>query len=542
MNATWTDRVVLTTFHSTVFIIGLPGNTLVIIAFCLSKDFRSKPSNSCLLLLTIGDLLTTMLAPPYYATGLVTESFDKSRPILYLNICKVTIFSLSATGIVRIFAFTVMSVERFIAIAYPYFYAKHCSRRKIVMVAILIWVHAILSTLPAVLVSGWIEYSATNEALCQFTTNSDSIVYTAPLGILNFAVPTVTVIVMNIRVFWTARRQLRRIIDVKKSVCKRCGDEATAAQLCTETRRKSFANVKLFNKRKLNKVSILQPNASEVTSPQDNTRVESLLNIPDPFVVRSPRSQSSRVKKKLSRNGSLNGGMKLENISEIMSDLSPERRHQRHDDENVKKGISTTKIVTVVLHDSQLSSNIVRKTGRDPDFKNHTANRPRSYSEPIHTEDTSSRSGAQLVKFNGSVFENEPDPAMIISEVRNPIENGENSNSSVSHMRRRRFLSSKSLPSEKCKHTVSRRNAREIKILLSTLFLAFAFTLTWAPYVLTRLIITVWADTNSLRLQMFASASTVINCGLNPVIILLTRKEVRKILTRKLLRRQNSES
>ena len=496
-----------------------------------------------------------MLAPPYYTTGLVTERFDKSRPMLYLNICKVTIFSLSATGIVRIFAFTVMSVERFIAIAYPYFYAQHCSRRKIAIIAVIIWVHAILSTLPAVLVNGWIEYHATNEAVCQFTTSSDSIIYTAPLGIFNFAVPTVTVIVMNIRVFWTARRQLRRIIDVKESVCKLCDDQATAAELGTDARRKSsFATRKLFNKRKSNKVSVLQSNASEVLSPKGKTGAEFPLNIPDPFAAKSPSSQNFRVRKKLSNNRSLNGGMKLENIGEVLSDFLPDSlNHQTHNDENVKNKTSINKIATIVQHESQLSSKFVRKTGQDTNLKSHTANRPRSYSEPMHMAATSSRK-PNLVQFSGSVFENEPtqtDPAAITSEVRNQIENCENSASNVSHMRQRLFLSLKTCKntssrrianeSEKCKHTTSRRNAREIKILLSTLFLAFAFTLTWAPYVLTRLIINVWAETNSLRLQMFASASTVINCGLNPVIILLTRKEVRRILSKKLLRRQNSE-
>ena len=503
-----------------------------------------------------------MLAPPYYTTGLVTERFDKSRPLLYLNICKVTIFSLSATGIVRIFAFTVMSVERFIAIAYPYFYAQHCSRRKIAMIAVIIWVHAILSTLPAVLVNGWIEYNATNEAACQFTTSSDSIVYTAPLGLFNFAVPTVTVIVMNIRVFWTARRQLRRIIDVKESVCKLCGEEATAAELGTDTRRKSFfVTGKLFNRRKSNKVSVLQSNASKVLSPQGMTGAESPSNIPDPFVAKSPSRQTFRRKKKLAKNSiAFNCSMKLENIGEVVSDILL--------DENVKNEILTNKIAPVVLHESKLSSKTVRKPGQDINLKRHTANRPRSYSEPIHKAANSSRK-PNLVQFSGSFFGNEPaqiDPAGITSEVRNQIENCENSASDVLHMRQRRFLSLKTFKNTAsrrnanenegckhtapkrnanenagCKHTASRRNAREIKISLSTLFLAFAFTLTWAPYVLTRLIINVWADTNSLRLQMFASASTVINCGLNPVIILLTRKEVRRILSKKLLRRQNSE-
>ena len=448
MNATETDKLALSVFHITIFAVGCPGNLLVLIAFGLSKEFRRRPSNMCLLLLTIGDFLTTLFAPPYYASGLLTRHFDRSNPEFYLRLCKVTIFALTTTGITRIFSFTAMSVERFIAIVYPYLYTEHCTRKKVFIAAGVIWVHAMLSTLPAVLVDGWLEYYASNESICKFTSKPESIVYTAPMVLFNFAVPTVTVILMNARVFWIARGKLRKVLAEKEQFCQLCaqGIEVSAVEPVSVSAAK-FSPQEQESAAKSVRETVCAPNA-------ENGKRVALFRIEetDADSLQSDKANSKQKKKAV-------------------------RWAEEHP-------ISGSDVSPVVPTDDD--------SGIMPERKTST----------IWRED--------------------------------------GQRSSLSWVRRKSSFFVKYFQQGKCRHGNSYRSAREIKILLSTLVLAFAFTLTWAPYVMTRLIITVWKDTNSLRLQMFASAGTVINCGLNPVIILLTRKEVRDILKRRLLRRKTS--
>lgn len=459
MNATNTDKIALSVFHISIFAVGFPGNLLVLIAFGLSKDFRRRPSNVCLVFLTIGDFLTTLFAPPYYASGLIAKHFDRSKPEFFLRLCKVTIFALTTTGITRIFSFTAMSVERFIAIVYPYLYTKHCTRKKVYVAAVFIWVHAMLSTLPAVLVEGWLEYYASNESICKFTSKPESIVYTAPMVMFNFAIPTVTVILMNVRVFWIARGQLRTALKEKEQFCRLCaqaGDEISAID-------------------------------SVIVCPMKNPALDGSKTVPKPNETVDETVDETETETEPETTREM-GNAKLPSL----------RRIDEGENEAAKRG-------------SLAGSNDLRK------------------------KKTLRWAAVHLAYDNEEMVKSCDDGGIGHSTYRK-----DSQTSQASWVRRKSSFFVKYFQQGKCKHGNNNRSAREIKILLSTLFLAFAFTLTWAPYVMTRLIITVWKDTNSLRLQMFASAGTVINCGLNPVIILLTRKEVRDILRRKFSRRSIS--
>ena len=440
-NATKIDKLALTVYHTTIFMVGCPGNLIVLLAFGLSKNFRKKPSNLCLLLMTIGDSLTTLFAPPYYAIGLVTKHFDRSNPEFYLGLCKGTIFVLTVSGIVRIFSFTFMSVERFTAIVYPYFYMQHCTRKKVLVVSSTICVHAILSTLPAVLVEGWLEYYASNESICKFTSKPASIVYTAPMVLFNFAIPTIAVILMNMRVFWVARGKLQKVIKDKKQYCQLCiqGNEVSALEARS--------------------VCPIAPPEQVIAITVD--RGHNVWNGKRTFLDRIDETNVA----------TRDGPERIINVSNILK----------------QKNEVTTMVAENTIAPESFGGHAERQTSQ-------------------HRCSTNSQQEGQY--------------------------------QSLAWVRRKSSSLFKHFHQSKCKHGYSNRSVAEIKILMSTLVLAFAFTLTWTPYVLTRLIITVSKETNSLRLQMFASAGTVLNCGLNPIIILLTRKEVRDILRRKFFRRK----
>ena len=520
MNATRTDRNILAAFHSSVFVIGFPGNCLVLMAYSFSKEFRSRPSNSCLLLLTIGDLLTSIFAPPYYATGLIVDHFDKSNPELYLRICKVAIFGLTTTGIVRIFAFTSMSIERFVAIVHPYYYARHCTRRKVFISAGFIWIHAMLSTLPAVLVDGWLEYNASNESICKFTSRSESIVYTAPMVLFNFTIPTVTVILMNVRVFWIARGKLRKILDEKQQFCKQCGEPNLESEISNEIQRRPSTSIfKMFGRRESKRASM--PTIPNVMVEQYEDKCDNKGVDPSSYELQSARRTSYDSWKTEMRTISNDDKRYLQKAQTVDHKSDSNRERVTSFTESVKSHITLENI------DENGEEDIAAKNKGNKIARRGTL--------------SLRGSGYQIEKENSSVSR---DSEVGGEKGANGDEQGitnltkaRSKTTPVSWLRRKSSFLTKGLSQGRCKHANSNRNASEMKILLSTLVLAFAFTLTWAPYVMTRLIITVWKETDSLRLQMFASASTVINCALNPIIILLTRKEVRNILKGKFFKK-----
>ena len=551
MNATNADRVLLSVFHSAVFVVGLPGNVLVLIAFCLSREFRSRASTVCLIMMTIADLITCVCAVPYYTIGLLVENFHKSSP-MYTDLCKVSIFIITTAGIVRILTFTVMSVDRFIAVAHPYYYANHCSRSKVLILACYIWVHASLSTLPTVVVDGWMVYNARNEAVCRFTSPPNSLTYTAPMVIFNFALPTITVMIMNAKVFIIARKQLKRVLSEGEKFCSLCLNlnKENSARKHRELEdappgiTDSVKRLKTVPGSREKIPSIRIEEASEKISSMEQVMTDKHQRHPKHFtqVGQKTVSYNDEVMSKNDRMMS-NDHRVMSKDDKVMSNnhrvMSSNDRMMSNDD----KVMSNNHIV-MSKDDKVMSNNHIVMSKDD---------KVMSKDDKVMSKDDKVMSNNHRVMSNGEEVSRKRKSIVLSrrsSELRKKFLN--NQRVSLDKEARPRNESSINGPmswtrrhstmfknhNTRCKHSTSRRNAREIVIALSTLILAFAFILTWAPFVVTRLVITIWKDKNSPRLQTYTSASTVLNSGLNPIIILLTRKEVRKILLRKLLRRR----
>ncbi len=465
MNVTEGDKVFLSTLHSTIFIIGIPGNIFIIIAFHLSTDFRRRPSTCCLILLTIADLVTNLFAVPYYTTGLLVRTFDMTRIGIYTNLCKVLIFIITTAGIVRIFAFTLMSIDRFVAIAYPYHYNNRIARKNVLVVGLIIWIHASLSTLPAVSVDGWVVYNARNEALCKFTSPPVSLAYTIPMVAINFAAPTFAVIIMNCKVFLIARNQLKSVFRETERYCQLCRDDKSAMEK-----------------------SQFEQDKEAVQLPVAAIQGKKIIKSPGNSVIPIIHVENAEISElEIDRGDTVVTG-RVKQANEILGD------------ECRDLGKSHPK-----MGPEESFSILNRQEYRDGTKNN--ANKKR---------------GEKISILNATKTET----AALFSNRKGP-------------MRWLRMHSSRIsiFPiNSGCKHSNLNKNSRELNIAISTIFLALMFVITWTPYVITRLIITIWKDANSPRLETYTSMTTVINSGLNPLIILLTRKEVRGILQQKLKR------
>eukprot|EP00794_Sanderia_malayensis_P007884 gene7884-8736_t len=438
---------------------------LVIAAYFSSREFRRRPSTSCLIMLTIADLITCVSAIPYYTTGLLLNNFDMTHIQRYTDICKVTIFIITTAGIVRILAFTAMSVDRFVAIAYPFWYSNSSSRFRVLILAIVISIYAGLSALPAVLVDGWLVYNAENEALCRFTSPPNSIVYTAPMVVVNFTLPTLAVIVMNCRVYKIAVKQLRRVATEIGNHCTICN---LARSMATTPENQECGNETRDVERResTKKKWLLDGKQSKKTKRRSNKLQVKIT----PRIISSEGGEIRRIAPCTDRNQTIRHG----------------RIQVQSCDGSNTKAIRNDKDCTTGFKEEK-TTNCLNTTREDKRHSVQVRSKLRSKGNLSIM--------SWLLKHNAGLNQVGIEP--------------------------------------RCKHS-SRHNSKELAIAISTLLLAFAFTITWTPYVITRLIITIWKGANSPRLQAYTSATTVINSGLNPVIILCTRKEVRRILFKKI--------
>ncbi|KAM3910908.1 type-2 angiotensin II receptor [Leptodactylus fuscus] len=131
----------LPAFYSFIFIFGFIGNSLVISVLCSQGDMKTVAS-IYILNLAIADLLFLMTLPfwaTYYSFGLDWK--------FGTTMCKISSSLLTLNIFASIFFISCMSVDRYMAIVYP-LRSQRRTLTQAVLVALIIWVLAIMSTLP----------------------------------------------------------------------------------------------------------------------------------------------------------------------------------------------------------------------------------------------------------------------------------------------------------------------------------------------------------------------------------------------------------
>ncbi|KAG8553293.1 hypothetical protein GDO81_003360 [Engystomops pustulosus] len=131
----------LPAFYAFIFIFGFIGNSLVISVLCLQRDMKTVAS-IYILNLAIADLLFLMTLPfwaTYYALGL--------KWMFGAAMCKISSSLLTLNLFASIFFISCMSVDRYLAIVYP-LRSQRRTLTQAVFVALIVWVLAVMSTLP----------------------------------------------------------------------------------------------------------------------------------------------------------------------------------------------------------------------------------------------------------------------------------------------------------------------------------------------------------------------------------------------------------
>ncbi|KAM9374142.1 LOW QUALITY PROTEIN: leukotriene B4 receptor 1-like [Phaethornis superciliosus] len=132
IHSTWNIvRSVVCIILSLSFIIGIPGNCIVIWTFCI-KMKQVSPSVLLVLNLAIADVLVLITLPIWI------YSFADSW-VFGVIFCKILFFVIYCSMYASIFLITALSLERLMAVFYPFTVQRYKTKEKISLVTFLIW-------------------------------------------------------------------------------------------------------------------------------------------------------------------------------------------------------------------------------------------------------------------------------------------------------------------------------------------------------------------------------------------------------------------
>ena len=110
-------------------------NTLVVCVFWKTSSLRQNVSYFMIMVLSFIDLCTTVIVHPFYLVNSIAEVTETSK-CFYKMFYQTSMVMLSGMSYLTFF---VMNIERYLAIAYPFFHKVHVTKRRCLLFSFLLW-------------------------------------------------------------------------------------------------------------------------------------------------------------------------------------------------------------------------------------------------------------------------------------------------------------------------------------------------------------------------------------------------------------------
>lgn len=206
--------------YSLVILIGFIGNGLLILTVVAHSAMRSI-SNIFLLSLAIGDMLVIVIVTPLRMTLYILNSTWKCGEFF----CRIYGFLIDLSQGVSIFTLTALAGDRFVAIVLPMTALGWSTKKKTIIINVLLWILAIIFALPGIVTSRlktfpiMIEGTIHNITYCSLygifnTTDIDYHPYVLSSRILNlivyYIVPLLIITFMYVSIAVTLTRSSSR--------------------------------------------------------------------------------------------------------------------------------------------------------------------------------------------------------------------------------------------------------------------------------------------------------------------------------------------
>ena len=206
MNASLAERIIFAIYFSFLGSFGLIANTGILVVLLKSKDYRKRPSTYYLYSILISSILACITEMPYYLLS-VTARLPPPEGNIYEKECRATLFFTYSISTIKIYVLAGMSLDRFIAVLYPYFYDAHMTKLKVRMINISLWIAAIALMLHLSATDGIGRYLGNFGVSCGVYWQLLSKAYTMCAMLVGFVLPAIIMVITNVKVFIVARKQ-----------------------------------------------------------------------------------------------------------------------------------------------------------------------------------------------------------------------------------------------------------------------------------------------------------------------------------------------
>ena len=122
-------------------------NTLVVCIFWKKPTLRQKVSYFMIMVLSSIDQCTTITVHPFYLVNSIAEITETSK-CFYKMFYQTSAVILSGMSFLTFF---VMNIERYLAIAYPFFHKVHITKRRCLLSSFLLWLVCVVTGIAPIL-------------------------------------------------------------------------------------------------------------------------------------------------------------------------------------------------------------------------------------------------------------------------------------------------------------------------------------------------------------------------------------------------------
>uniref|UniRef100_H3AM24 G-protein coupled receptors family 1 profile domain-containing protein n=2 Tax=Latimeria chalumnae TaxID=7897 RepID=H3AM24_LATCH len=202
-----------------VFILGVIGNSMVIIVLAKNKPGRASATNALILNLSVADLAFLLLCVPFQAT-----IYSLPEWIFGALLCKFVHYFVMVTMLVSIFTLVAMSIDRYIAVVHSRRSPCIRTRRNAWLGMGVAWLLSLCIAAPVAqhqtLVTEY--YEAPNSTFCweMWETRTTKQVYTASILIVGYLLPLVLISCCYIKVLCHLHKKIR-VVSKKSEHSKR---------------------------------------------------------------------------------------------------------------------------------------------------------------------------------------------------------------------------------------------------------------------------------------------------------------------------------
>ena len=221
------SRIFLSTICVLVFIIGTFINIGLLIVFLRSRELRNRVSSVYIISLLLAQIVACLYEVPYYFLSIALK-LPAPPQEQYRNVCRISMFITFLLASLKVLSLTVMSLDRYLAISFPFVYERFISKTKAWLCIGYIWAQSLGFTIPLLVIKDWTDYEGGCGYACGLIWQNADNFYVVLSSTMSIAIPCVIMAFTNIKVFLTARRQHIQINSERhRALGKSSGDTRT---------------------------------------------------------------------------------------------------------------------------------------------------------------------------------------------------------------------------------------------------------------------------------------------------------------------------